>query len=74
MVYSEAAERAIRSEAEIWRYGNVESARRSYDRHVEWARKLTADQRELHKWGAWHANDLLMMAAIGQVQREAARS
>ena len=68
--YTEAAQRAIKSEAEVWLYGDVEGARRMYDRSVEWVRKLDADARRYHSAGSWHANDLLKYAAIGQVQRE----
>jgi hypothetical protein len=71
--YSAAAQRAIAFEAETWRYGDVESARRSYDQLVTWARALSASDREYHAWGAWHANDLLKLAAINEVrQAEAA--
>jgi len=68
--YTDAARRAIESEAYVWLYGDQERARRMYDRQREWARKLTADQRELNRWGKWHANDLLTLAAIVEVQRE----
>ena len=68
--YTDGARRAIESEAEIWRYGDVESARRSYDKTREWARILTPQQRWSHGWGAWYANQLLTHAAIAEVKAE----
>lgn len=67
--YTESARRVILSEAEIWRYGDVESARRTYDEMVTWARLLTREDRVSRKWGYWHANMLLECAAIGEVQK-----
>lgn len=69
--YGEAARGAILSEAEIWRHGDVESARVSYDRVAEWARKLTRGQRKYHVWGAWYANQGLTYSALREVMREA---
>lgn len=68
--YSREAASAIRGEAYTWRYGDVGSARASYDQAREWARILTADQRRYHAWGAWHANQLLTLAAVQEVMRE----
>jgi hypothetical protein len=68
--YSDAAQAAVKSEAEVWRYGNVESARQSYDKARDWARRITPEQRRDHAWGAWHSNSLLLLAAISEVMRE----
>ena len=68
--YTDGARRAIEFEAETWLYGNVESARRSYDKTREWARILTPQQRYSHSWGAWYANQGLTRAAISEVQGE----
>ena len=68
--YTDAARRAIESEAYVWLHGDHEGARRMYDRQRDWARKLDADARRYHSAGSWHANDLLRLAAIGEVQRE----
>ncbi len=69
--YSGPARGAILSEAEIWRHGDVESARVSYDRSVGWARMLTREQRKYHAWGAWYANQGLAYSALRAVMREA---
>ena len=68
--YSDAAKSVILSEADIWRYGDVESAKHTYDETRDWARILTPDQRDFHRWGAWHANNLLKCAAIREVATE----
>jgi hypothetical protein len=68
--YTDAARRAIESEAYVWLHGDQNGARRMYDRQREWARKLDADARRYHSAGSWHANDLLRLAAISEVQRD----
>ena len=68
--YTDAARRAIESEAYIWLYGDQESARRMYDKKLAWVRHLDADARRYHAAGAWHANDILGGAAIAEIQRE----
>ncbi|MEV4561886.1 hypothetical protein AB0K51_33585 [Kitasatospora sp. NPDC049285] len=68
--YPAAIQQAIRSEAHTWFYGDIEHAMRMYDSHVEWSRKLTAEQRRHHYWGAWYANQLLKATAISEVQSE----
>ncbi|MEU3499089.1 hypothetical protein ABZ747_37095 [Kitasatospora cineracea] len=68
--YPAAIQQAIRSEAETWFRNRIEPAIRMYGSHVEWARKLTPEQRRHHRSGAWHANDLLKAAAINEVQSE----
>jgi hypothetical protein len=72
--YGPLARHAIETEARIWRYGNVESAARSYDKSRAWARELTPDLRRFHAWGAWHANQGLTLAAIREVMRERGES
>ncbi|WP_030237145.1 hypothetical protein [Streptomyces sp. NRRL S-350] len=68
--YPAAIQQAIRSEAHAWYYDRIEPAIRSYDSHVEWARKLTPEQRSYHRSGAWYANQLLKATAISEVQSE----
>ena len=68
--YTDAAQRAIEFEASTWLYGDVEGARRMYDRQRDWARTLTPRQRESQRWGMWHANRLLELAAINEIRRE----
>lgn len=68
--YTDAARRAIESEAGIWLHGDVEAARRMYDRAVEFARKQDADGRRYWSAGYWHSNQLLERAAITAVQAE----
>lgn len=72
--YCEQARGAIESEARIWRYGDVESARRSYDKSRAWARVLTPEQRKYHAWGEWYANGGLTLAAIQEVMRDLGES
>lgn len=70
--YTPAARWAIESEASTWLHGDVEGARQMYDRQREWARGLTPSQREYQAWGMWHANRLLELAAIREIDQEAA--
>ena len=70
---SEAAPRALRLEAATRRYGDTESARRSYDQLVTWARGIPAGDRERHRHGAWFANDLLKVAAVSAAGVQLAR-
>ena len=73
--YSDAARRAIASEADTWFHGNVESARKMYDRAIAFARlQQDGNARRYHAWGAWHANQLLSYAAIREVMGELGES
>lgn len=68
--YPDHIQHSIRSEAETWRYGNVASARDSYEETREWAGRLTPEQRKYHASGYWYSNQLLHLAAVSAVQRE----
>lgn len=63
-------QKRIRSEARIWRYGNVASALDSFLSTVEWARRMNQHQRRYHWSCAWFANQLMTSAAIGYVREE----
>lgn len=67
---AEIRRRAVEFEAVTWRYGNVVSAGRSFDRLVVWARGLDAAGRRSHAAGAWYANDPLKLGAVNVVQVE----
>ena len=69
--YTKAARRAIESEAYIWLYGDQEAARRMYDKKRDWVRTLNAERRHFHKCGSWYSNDLLLVAAICEVEEQA---
>ena len=69
--YTKAARRAIESEAYVWLYGDQEGARRMYDKKREWVRALNANRRHFHKCGSWYSNDLLLVAAICEVEATA---
>ncbi|MGW9029685.1 hypothetical protein ACWGQ5_37330 [Streptomyces sp. NPDC055722] len=60
----------IRSEAEVWRYGDVASALSSFESTVQWARGLNQEQRKYHAAGYWYTNQNMHRAAVGVVQKE----
>ncbi|MFI5864560.1 hypothetical protein [Streptomyces sp. NPDC051546] len=68
--YPASTQDTIRSEAEVWRYGDVASALRSFEQTVEWARGLNQEQRKYHHAGYWYTNDNMSYAAVALVQRE----
>ncbi|MFF8431747.1 hypothetical protein ACF07Y_42810 [Streptomyces sp. NPDC016566] len=68
--YSEGIQADIRSEAQIWRYGDIASALSSFEQTVEWARRLNQEQRKYHHAGYWYANQLMYMTAVAFVQEE----
>ncbi|KNE81388.1 hypothetical protein AB0B04_18855 [Streptomyces xinghaiensis] len=68
--YPAAIQETIRSEADVWRYGNVASALASFEETVAWARGLNQEQRKYHKSGCWYTNDNMNYAAIALVQQE----
>lgn len=60
----------IRSEADVWRYGDVASALESFEETVSWARRMNQEQRRYHESGFWVSNQLMYRAAVGLVQDE----
>jgi hypothetical protein len=68
--YTTQALSAMRSEAEIWRYGDGHSARRSWDENKAWAARIGADRREFQAW-VHHDQDHLNYAAVCEAAREA---
>lgn len=68
--YPEHVQHSIQFDADCWFRGDVARSARMWDSHVEWARKLTPDQRAWHRAGAWYDNRLLMDSAISHVQCE----
>ncbi|MFI6282910.1 hypothetical protein [Streptomyces sp. NPDC050988] len=68
--YSASTQETIRSEADVWRHGDVTSALRSFEQTLEWARGLNQEQRKYHKAGYWYTNDNMSYAAVALVQRE----
>lgn len=68
--WPENIQQAIRSEADVWRYGDVASALDSFVSTVDWARRLNQHQRRYHGSGAWYANQNMKAAAIAYVQAE----
>lgn len=68
--YPASIQETIRSEADIWRYGDVASALRSFEETVEWARRLNQEQRNYHKAGYWSTNDNMSYAALALVREE----
>ncbi|MCZ1012045.1 hypothetical protein [Streptomyces lydicus] len=68
--YPTHVQEVIRSEAEIWRYGDIASALRSFEEDIEWARRLNQEQRSYHKSGYWYSNQNMAYAAVSLVQQE----
>lgn len=68
--YPAHIQQQIRSEADVWRYGNVASALESFEETVSWARRLNQEQRRYHETGFWFSNQLMKRAAVGLVQSE----
>ncbi|MGW6842157.1 hypothetical protein [Streptomyces sp. NPDC054958] len=68
--YPAHVQASIRSEAEVWRSGNVASALSSFETTAEWARAMNQEQRKWHAAGFWYANQLMSRTAVALVQRE----
>ncbi|MGW1193672.1 hypothetical protein [Streptomyces sp. NPDC002559] len=65
--YPPHVEAVIKSDADVWFRGNVESSREMFTSHVEQARRRTPEQRARAISDAWYANDLIKAAAYRYV-------